>query len=107
MKGFIEACSFFDLGPCVAGCITVGLTRWEYMYGGAKPLTPGQGAGTVLTHADWGQTQGLTLAMELYSSTLFIMTLSDIVKFLLLYILDYISKCANLLLYDHSAVISW
>lgn len=45
--------------------------------------------------------------MELYSSTLFIMALSDIVKFLLLYILDYISKCANLLLYDHSAVISW
>lgn len=75
------------------------------MYGGAKPLTPGQGAGTVLTK-DLTHAQG-ALAMELYSSTLFIMALSDIVKFLLLYILDYISKCANLLLYDHSAVISW
>lgn len=54
-------------------------------------------------HTCLGSTgNGAILQYPIYYDSLWYCKISVII--LLLYILDYISKCANLLLYDHSAV---
>lgn len=54
-------------------------------------------------HTCLGSTgSGAILQYSIYYDSLWYCKISVVI--LLLYILDYISKCANLLLYDHSAV---